>query len=316
MLPGFRFNPTDQELVGFYLLHINNQKDSAFDIDHQFPVPFCDFYGGEEPWQIWNRFGGEQKNNLERLFFHTKLKKKATRGTGTNIDRKFGSGGGGWHGATSGDKSPIHVSDLVGYKKSFSYWNKSRPDQDRCWIMTEYSVEGRGWEFVICELKPGRKQPKKRNHEAAVLESEAKRCRIEQHNGDQAVATETNEKGCRIEQEYNQEYPNYGGGLTEEFVAEEANYYDEGTVTLQDNQEGTYSENGEDALEWERLDELLNSEPLPPSNFAEKNTEMNGEVKEGGEENLDGFFEGLEDLNFSGKFLELMDFELPLYDAN
>ncbi|XP_050222150.1 NAC domain-containing protein 105-like [Mercurialis annua] len=291
MLPGFIFNPTDQELVGFYLLHINNQKDSAYHIS-QFPVPFCNFYGEEEPWQIWERFGGEQKNNLERLFFHTKLKKKATRGTGTNIDRKFGSGGGGWHGATSGDKSPIHVSDLVGYKKSFSYWNKSRPDQDRCWIMTEYSVEGRGWDFVICELKPGRKHTEKRKQEAAVLESGEKRCRIEQHNGE-AVATLTDEdKGCRIER---------------------TNYEDEGGVYLND---GVNSEvvTADDhiALDWGRLDELLTSEPLPPSNFAEPNTE----VKEGGEENLDGFFEGLEDLNFSGKFLELMDFELPLYDAN
>ncbi|XP_050211784.1 NAC domain-containing protein 105-like [Mercurialis annua] len=213
MLPGFRFNPTDQELVGFYLLHINNRQDSA----REFPVPFCDFYGDEEPWQIWERFGGEQKNNLERLFFHTKLKKKATRGTGTNIDRKFGSGGGGWHGATSGEKSPIHVSDLVGYKKSFSYWNKSRPDQDRCWIMTEYSVEGRGWDFVICELKPGRKHTEKRKQEAAVLESGEKRCRIEQHNGE-AVATLTDEdKGCRIER---------------------TNYEDEGGVYLQENEEG------------------------------------------------------------------------------
>ncbi|CAN1757986.1 Ubiquitin carboxyl-terminal hydrolase 3 [Linum perenne] len=74
--PGYRFNPTDEELVSFYLYkHI-----SGFPLqNHSFcPVFFCNLYSFKEPWEIWSecqsqKFGLPivEGSFLDRLFKST-----------------------------------------------------------------------------------------------------------------------------------------------------------------------------------------------------------------------------------------------------
>ncbi|EEF44377.1 conserved hypothetical protein [Ricinus communis] len=180
MAVGYRFCPTDEELVTYYLQGKNNGSLSSF--ENQLLVKYCDFYGKEEPWEIWKRFGGDKLSVHEDLFFFTTLKKVAPEG-GSKINRRVGSSAGTWHCETSGNSSVIRYQNLTAYKKRFNYRNPSRLDQDRCWNMLEFSLDG--GEHVLCQLKKSRKQSKKKKSQTVdddfveVLEPE-KRSRVEQ----------------------------------------------------------------------------------------------------------------------------------------
>ncbi|EEF28764.1 conserved hypothetical protein [Ricinus communis] len=182
MAVGLRFCPTEKQLVAYYLHGKNNGRFSS--VENQLPVKYCDFYGKEEPWEIWEKFDGDKLSDHESLYFFTTLK-KVTPGRGHNISRRIGSTAGTWHGETSGNSSRLHHNGVTAYMKRFNYRNPSRLDQDRCWNMLEYSLEGGESRYVICQLKKSRKQSKKRKSQTVdddfvqVLEP-VKRLRIEQ----------------------------------------------------------------------------------------------------------------------------------------
>ncbi|CAN1122504.1 NAC domain-containing protein 41, partial [Linum perenne] len=73
--PGYRFNPTDEELVSFYLYkHI-----SGFPLqNHSFcPVFFCNLYSFKEPWEIWSECQSQKFGlPIGDVYFITKLKKE------------------------------------------------------------------------------------------------------------------------------------------------------------------------------------------------------------------------------------------------
>ncbi|EEF44379.1 conserved hypothetical protein [Ricinus communis] len=154
---GFRFYPTVAELVTCYLQGKNNGSLSS--AEDRLPVKYCDFYGKDEPWEIWKKFGGDKLRNGETLFFFTTLKNVAPDG-GSKISRRVGSSAGTWHGETSGNSSVIRCQGLTAYRKRFNYRNPLRLDQDHCWNMLEYSLDG--GEHVLCQLKRSRKQSRKR----------------------------------------------------------------------------------------------------------------------------------------------------------
>ncbi|XP_021612446.2 NAC domain-containing protein 105-like [Manihot esculenta] len=144
--PGLRFCPTDEELVGHYLLRRITGELTAWQYG---VIRECDLYSTEEPWELWQRY---KLNVSEDVFFFTKLNKKNTGSS--RINRKIGAGGGTWHGESG---SVIHVSGLTAYKKRFSYRNPSKLDQDRCWNLIEYSmdleVSNTSDYHVLCQLK-------------------------------------------------------------------------------------------------------------------------------------------------------------------
>ncbi|EEF27276.1 conserved hypothetical protein [Ricinus communis] len=182
MAVGLRFRPTENELVAYYLHGMNNGRFSS--VENQLPVKYCDFYGKEEPWEIWQKFGGDKLSDHEDLYFFTALK-KVTPGGGHNISRRIGSTAGTWHGETSGNSSKLHHNGVTAYMKRFNYRNPSRLDQDRCWNMLEYSLEGGESRYVLCQLKRSRKQSRKRKSQTAADDSvevlePVKRLRIEQ----------------------------------------------------------------------------------------------------------------------------------------
>ncbi|KAI5319705.1 hypothetical protein PRUPE_7G166300 [Prunus persica] len=143
--PGFRFHPTDEELVGYYLRKkVASQK---IDLD---VIRDIDLYR-IEPWDLQERcrIGYEEQN--EWYFFSHKDKKYPT-GTRTNRATMAGF----WK-ATGRDKSVYDKTKLIGMRKTLVFYKGRAPNgQKTDWIMHEYRLESEengppqeeGW--VVC----------------------------------------------------------------------------------------------------------------------------------------------------------------------
>ncbi|XP_012065502.1 NAC domain-containing protein 37 isoform X2 [Jatropha curcas] len=143
--PGFRFHPTDEELVGYYLRKkVASQK---IDLD---VIRDIDLYR-IEPWDLQERcrIGYEEQN--EWYFFSHKDKKYPT-GTRTNRATMAGF----WK-ATGRDKAVYDKAKLIGMRKTLVFYKGRAPNgQKTDWIMHEYRLESdengppqeEGW--VVC----------------------------------------------------------------------------------------------------------------------------------------------------------------------
>ncbi|KAL6903425.1 hypothetical protein ACP4OV_004238 [Aristida adscensionis] len=145
--PGFRFHPTDEELVDYYLRKKVALKKIDLDV-----IKDVDLYK-IEPWDLQEKckIGNEEQN--EWYFFSHKDKKYPT-GTRTNRATTAGF----WK-ATGRDK-PIYVKNcLVGMRKTLVFYKGRAPNgQKSDWIMHEYRLESNehgtpheeGW--VVCRV--------------------------------------------------------------------------------------------------------------------------------------------------------------------
>ncbi|KAJ4836245.1 hypothetical protein Tsubulata_028678 [Turnera subulata] len=128
--PGFRFHPTDEELVGYYLRKkVASQK---IDLD---VIRDIDLYR-IEPWDLQERcrIGYEEQN--EWYFFSHKDKKYPT-GTRTNRATMAGF----WK-ATGRDKAVYDKAKLIGMRKTLVFYRGRAPNgQKTDWIMHEYRLE-------------------------------------------------------------------------------------------------------------------------------------------------------------------------------
>ncbi|GMY07786.1 NAC domain-containing protein 7-like [Fagus crenata] len=145
--PGFRFHPTDEELVDYYL----RKKISSRRIDLDV-IKDVDLYK-IEPWDLQEicRIGTEEQN--EWYFFSHKDKKYPT-GTRTNRATTAGF----WK-ATGRDKAIYCKHDLIGMRKTLVFYKGRAPNgQKSDWIMHEYRLETEengtpqeeGW--VVCRV--------------------------------------------------------------------------------------------------------------------------------------------------------------------
>lgn len=158
--PGFRFHPTDEELVGYYLKKkVASQK---IDLD---VIRDIDLYR-IEPWDLQERcrVGYEEQN--EWYFFSHKDKKYPTS-TRTNRATMAGF----WK-ATGRDKAVYDKSKLIGMRKTLVFYKGRAPNgQKSDWIMHEYRLESdenappqeEGW--VVCRAF------KKKTSQAKAIES-------------------------------------------------------------------------------------------------------------------------------------------------
>ncbi|XP_010531074.1 PREDICTED: NAC domain-containing protein 37 isoform X2 [Tarenaya hassleriana] len=159
--PGFRFHPTDEELVGYYLRKkVASQK---IDLD---VIRDIDLYR-IEPWDLQERcrIGYEEQN--EWYFFSHKDKKYPT-GTRTNRATMAGF----WK-ATGRDKTVYDKTKLIGMRKTLVFYRGRAPNgQKTDWIMHEYRLppaenappQEEGW--VVC-----RAFKKKANGQAKNMET-------------------------------------------------------------------------------------------------------------------------------------------------
>ncbi|KAJ4965950.1 hypothetical protein NE237_017799 [Protea cynaroides] len=143
--PGFRFHPTEEELVGYYLKRkVNCQK---IDIE---VITEIDLYR-IEPWDIQDRckLGNEERN--EWYFFSHKDKKYPT---GTRTNRATAAGF--WK-ATGRDKVVLSRNRMIGMRKTLVFYKGRAPNGKKSdWIMHEYRLQtsehgppqAKGW--VVC----------------------------------------------------------------------------------------------------------------------------------------------------------------------
>uniref|UniRef100_A0A453J1V8 NAC domain-containing protein n=1 Tax=Aegilops tauschii subsp. strangulata TaxID=200361 RepID=A0A453J1V8_AEGTS len=128
--PGFRFHPTDEELVGYYLRKkVASQK---IDLD---VIRDIDLYR-IEPWDLTEHCGIGYEEQNEWYFFSFKDRKYPT-GTRTNRATMAGF----WK-ATGRDKAVHERSRLIGMRKTLVFYKGRAPNgQKTDWIMHEYRLE-------------------------------------------------------------------------------------------------------------------------------------------------------------------------------
>ncbi|KAL5732445.1 hypothetical protein ACOSQ2_032137 [Xanthoceras sorbifolium] len=153
--PGFRFSPTDEELVKDYLLRMVRGLELPWN-----GIQFCELYGDKSPWEIFHQGIEEEEEEEEEdhkyFYAFTRLKKASLK----RVSRVAGCGT--WHGdklsaKIYGDKK--NKKGLIGLKKNFSFKLKKGSKKSH-WIMHEFSLAGESLigihqcrDYVLCRIK-------------------------------------------------------------------------------------------------------------------------------------------------------------------
>ncbi|KAJ4848022.1 hypothetical protein Tsubulata_009355 [Turnera subulata] len=126
--PGFRFHPTDEELVGYYL----HRKVQGLEIELEV-IPVIDLYKFD-PWELPEK-SFLPKRDMEWFFFCPR-DRKYPNGSRTNRATKAGY----WK-ATGKDRKVACQSSVTGYRKTLVFYRGRAPLGDRTeWVMHEYRL--------------------------------------------------------------------------------------------------------------------------------------------------------------------------------
>ncbi|XP_038994409.1 NAC domain-containing protein 78-like [Hibiscus syriacus] len=146
LAPGFRFHPTDEELVRYYLKRKILNKPS-FDL-----ISIIDIYRSE-PWDLPDK--SKLKSRDLEWYFFSALDKKYGNGSRTNRATERGY----WK-TTGKDRAIRFRERVVGMKKTLVYHKGRAPRGERTnWVMHEYRLTDEALEkdiqqdaFVLCRV--------------------------------------------------------------------------------------------------------------------------------------------------------------------
>ncbi|RDY01090.1 Vesicle-associated membrane protein 714, partial [Mucuna pruriens] len=153
--PGFRFFPTEQELVGFYLhKKLEGQKNYAIAIDRVIPVIDINAF---EPWNLPTLAGELCRGDTEQWFFFSPGQEREARGGRPSRTTNCGY----WK--ATGSPGYVYSSDnkVIGVKKSMVFYKGKAPmGRKTKWKMNEYraiyvpnqSTPQLRWEFSLCRV--------------------------------------------------------------------------------------------------------------------------------------------------------------------
>ncbi|XXG65220.1 hypothetical protein AAC387_Pa05g2979 [Persea americana] len=165
--PGFRFHPTDEELITYYLTHkvsnFNFVTRAITDVD----LNKC------EPWDLPGKASMGEK---EWYFFSLKDRKYPT-GLRTNRATEAGY----WK-TTGKDKEIFHSGKMVGMKKTLVFYKGRAPRGEKSnWVMHEYRLQTKyayrptKEEWVVCRVfqksSTGKKSPSSPTSLSQLVES-------------------------------------------------------------------------------------------------------------------------------------------------
>jgi hypothetical protein len=132
--PGFRFHPTDEELVSYYLRKRVKGIAIEFDVIADVDLYKC------EPWDLPSK-SRLPSSDMEWFFFSPR-DRKYPNGARTNRATEAGY----WK-ATGRDRFVKTGSKIIGMKKTLVFYMGRAPRGERTdWLMHEYRLDGEEWE--------------------------------------------------------------------------------------------------------------------------------------------------------------------------
>ncbi|KAF5191978.1 Nac domain-containing protein [Thalictrum thalictroides] len=158
--PGFRFHPTDEELITYYLSHkvsdFRFMSRAITDVD----LNKC------EPWDL----PGKASMGEKEWYFFSLRDRKYPTGLRTNRATNAGY----WK-TTGKDKEIYQARVLVGLKKTLVFYKGRAPKGEKSnWVMHEYRLENKyGYkptkeEWVVCRIFEKSSSAKKLQHDSSL----------------------------------------------------------------------------------------------------------------------------------------------------
>ncbi|CAI9778138.1 unnamed protein product [Fraxinus pennsylvanica] len=282
--PGFRFHPTEEELVGYYL----NRRVNAMKIDLDI-ITDIDLYR-MEPWDIQDQCKSGYEEQNEWYFFSHKDRKYPT---GTRTNRATAAGF--WK-ATGRDKAVLSNDKMIGMRKTLVFYKGRAPNgQKTDWIMHEYRLQTsehgpsqeEGW--VVCRAfkkpSPNQKQGFEAWNNVYYTRSINRNDRPNSSYPSTPNAMQPFDpinQGTNFQQSpfapvfENQivELPELDSPamLTSDFTTKESLLFDSNAIFGNEESTEDYKSNyGDQISDWKSLDMLLASEVTEPSSHAYTN---------------------------------------------